>query len=183
MANKGFDDVINELAADYQKVATRVLKNVARQVQADIVKESRKYLREYYSNFKPQMYKRTRKLHKAIVPVFEDNSTGENLSFTVGVEYRAGNLVGYYKSNSWYHQSGGKWISRYDDKFNWDGQNNGQVEESWILDNFLIGEHGGAQLDSNGTYTLMEYFFENELPERINNYVETEMIKMIMKKL
>ena len=51
MANKGFDDVMNELAADYQKIATRVLRNVATKVQADIVKESRKYLREYYSNF------------------------------------------------------------------------------------------------------------------------------------
>lgn len=183
MANKGFDDVINELAADYQKVATRALRNVARQVQTDIVKESRKYLREYYSNFKPQMYKRTRKLHKAIVPVFEDNSTGENLSFTVGVEYRAGNLVGYYKSNSWYHKSGTHWITRNDSNWDWDSQNHGKPEVSWILDNFLIGEHGGAQLDPDGTHTLMEYFFENELPERISDYVETEMIKMIMKKL
>ena len=183
MANKNFDDVIKEIADDYQKVATQVLKSVAIKVRNDIEKEAYKYLRQYYNSYKPKMYKRTKKLKESIVPVFESELKNGILSFEVGVEYDPNKLKGYYKSNSKRHKSGDRWISRYDDGFKWDSGDNGIPEPEWILDNFLMGEHGGAQRDFNGTYTLMEYFFDNELPDRINDYMETKMIDIIMQKL
>lgn len=174
------DDVLDAIVKDYRNVAIEAVKNAAKKVQQDVVRESYRYMAKYYANYKPTMYERTKRLHKAITPVFRDNSKGDNISIEVGVAYDANKLTGFYHSNSWYHKTGTYWISRHHGYFDYDSQNNGIPEPDWILDNFLKGEHGGAQQDEESTNTLMEDFFNNTLPNYINKYVQDGLRDVII---
>ena len=183
------DEILDEILGDYEKIAKRAVRSAARRGQQDIIKEAKKYLKEYY-RYKPKMYKRTRSLKHAIVPIFEDKSTNDRILIEFGIKYDASMLEGRYKSNSRYHQSGDKWISRNDPSFNWSKDekgvpigNNGLPEPEWILDNFLRGEHGGAQRDFNATYTLMPRFMDNELPERIEGYIKDSLFESVVNQL
>ena len=197
MAGKSINDVFNEIIADYQAVATEAVKSAAKKVQDDVVKESYRYMAIYYRNHKPTKYKRTKQLHKSITPIFEDRSGKRGISIEVGVEYNSSNLKGLYYSNSWYHQTGTRWIERNDEGFDFDSQNNGIPQPEWILENFLEGIHpitkaikkdrGFSYIytpkrDSESTQTLMEEFFDVRLPERINDYVQEELVGTIMKR-
>lgn len=183
MARTDIDAVFAAIIEDCQAIATEAVKNAAKKAQDDILKEADNYLQLYYSRYSPKKYKRTNQLKNAITPVFEDHSGSNGASVEVGVEYDAGKLTGAYKSNSWYHQSGTFWISRLTGDFDYDSQNNGIPQPEWILNNFLKGEHGGAQRDFDGTYTLMEEFLVNQLPNKIDQYVQDELFSAITSRL
>ena len=188
MAGKSIDDVFADILKDCKSVATEVVKKAAKKTQKDILKEAKNYLAEYYK-YKPKRYKRTYQLQNAIIPVFKKQSNKDMISFEVGVRYDSTPLIGKYRSNSWYHQTGTKWISSDSMDFDFDSQNNGIPEAGWILDNFLLGIHKWGdgpdeyEQDRVSTNTLMEKFFENELPARINQYVQEELFAAITSKL
>lgn len=185
MAGKSIDDVFADILKDCKTVAVDAIKGAAKKTQKDILKEAHSCLDEYYK-YKPKMYKRTYQLQNAIIPVFEEYSTGDMISIEVGVDYDSAPLVGKYKSNSWYHQSGDKWIGKSSSGFDFDSQNNGIPDAEWILDNFLQGIHKWGDgpneyhQDAQSTDSLMEQFFESELPGRISQYVEEEVIEAIL---
>jgi hypothetical protein len=179
VANNVFDDILN----NSQEIVVKAVKNAALKAQNDVIKEAKTYLQEYYSNFSPKMYKRTYRLKRAILPYWADRSSGGKVAIEVGVQYKASALKGAYRSNSWYHQHGDVWIDRMRGDFNYNSPNNGIPEPEWILNNFLHGQHGGYQQDFNSTITLMEEFFENELPNRIGQYVESELFAAITSRL
>ena len=111
----------------------------------------------------------------------EDHSNGSNLSIEVGVEYDSSKLKGAYHSNSRWHQSGDTWRSVTDrSKFSSD---NGIPEPEWIMNNFLDGVHPWAQTDTESTDSLMKKFFDSELPNRINQYVQDELFGAITSRL
>lgn len=181
MAVKGLDAAFDAIIKDCQAVAVEAVKSAAKKAQADIVKEAESYLQKYYNNYKPKRYKRTYQLQKAITPVLEDHSNGSNLSIEVGVEYDSGKLKGAYHSNSRWHQSGDTWRSVTDrSKFSSD---NGIPEPEWIMNNFLDGVHPWAQTDAESTDSLMKKFFDSELPNRINQYVQDELFGVITSRL
>lgn len=183
MTGKGIDTVFDEILKDCQEIATEAVKNAAKKVQNDVVKEAESYLQEYYRNYPPKQYKRTYRLKRAILPYWADKSNSNGVSIEVGVQYKSSALKGAYRSNSWYHQNGNSWIDRMRGDFNFNSPNNGIPEPSWILDNFLKGEHGGYQRDFNATYTLMPDFFENELPSYIEQYVQEGLVNAIINKI
>ena len=181
MAGQSIDAVFDEIIKDCQAVATEAAKNAAKKVQDDVIKEAESYLQHYYNNYHPKKYKRTYQLKNSIVPVIEDSSGKNGISIEVGVEYDSSKLKGAYHSNSPWHQSGETWRSVADySKFSSD---NGIPQPDWILDNFLKGEHGGYQRDFNATYTLMMDFFDNQLPNKIDKYVQEELFNVITRRL
>jgi hypothetical protein len=182
MAVQGLDAAFAAIIKDCQAIAVEAVKNAASKTQKDILQEADNYLQQYYRNYTPKKYKRTRQLKNAIKPVFEDKSGPNGISIEVGVEYNSGALKGYY-SNSWYHQSGTHWISRDSGDFDFDSQNNGIPEPEWIMNNFLEGVHPWAQEDGESTNSLMKEFFDVQLSGRIEKYVQEELFAAIARRL
>lgn len=181
MAGQNIDAVFAAMIQDCQTIAVEAVKNAAKKVQDDIIKEAKSYLQRYYSNYTPKKYKRTYQLQKAITPILEDKSSGNAVSIEVGVEYDSGKLKGAYHSNSRWHQSGNTWRSVTDhSKFS---SNNGIPEPEWIVNNFLEGIHPWAQTDSESTDSLMKEFFDTQLPNRIEQYVQDELFGAITSRL
>lgn len=183
MAGQNIDQVFDEILKDCQTIAVKVVKNAAKKTQDDIVKEANNYLQRYYNNYKPKRYRRTYRLKRAILPFWADKSGKNGISIEVGVQYNSSALNGAYKSNSWYHQSGDAWIDRMRGNFNFNSPNNGVPEPGWILDNFLKGIHPWGQEDTESTNSLMEEFFDTQLPDRIDQYVQKELFNALVNKL
>lgn len=183
MAGQNLDAAFTSIIKDCQAIAIEAVGNAAKQVHVDIINEAESYLQKYYDNYKPKRYKRTKYLKNAITPIFEQSIGKKSASFEIGVEYDSSKLVGHYRSNSRYHQSGDTWISRTGSGFDFGSQNNGIPQPDWILTNFLEGEHGGYHKDSESTNSLMEEFFDVQLPKRIEQYVQNELFAAITSRL
>lgn len=190
MAGQNIDDVFAAIIKDCQTIAVEAVKSAAKKVQADILKEAKNYLQEYYDKYDPKQYKRTYKLKRAILPYWADRSTSNGIAIEVGVQYSSSALKGAYRSNSWYHQSGDAWIDRMRGDFNFNSPNNGIPEPDWILDNFLSGVHKWGnepgqsyEHKDTSTNTLMQQFFDTQLPDRINKYIQNEVWDTIVRRL
>ena len=176
------DAIFDDMLDNYEEIALEAITDAAYKGQKDIIKEAKKYLQYYYKR-KPRMYKRTRNLKRAITPVFEDNTTSSVISITIGVEYDPEPLKGVYFSNSKFHQSGGKWVSRTESGFDWNSGDNGIPEPDYILDNFLMGKHGEAWEDSDYTANLMPSFLDGELQDKLSDYVKNSLFDAIVSRL
>lgn len=153
---KDIDRVLNGILSDYKAIALEAVEDAAHKGQEDIIKEAKKYLQYYYDSYDPKHYIRQHNLKNAITPIFNNKSIGGNIAIEIGVEYIPENLNGLYK---------------------------GVSDPTFILDNFLIGEHGGAQRDFNGTYTLMPNFYDNELQNIISKHVQNSLFNSIISRL
>lgn len=188
MAGKNENDVFAAILKDCQAIAAKAITNAAKKAQEDIIKEADKYLQNYY-RWKPKRYKRTYQLQKAIKPIFKNNGIENGGSIEIGVEYDASALIGAYKSNSWYHQTGTFWISKSNGLFDYDSQNNGIPSPSWILDNYMSGIHkwgdgrNEQHQDAESTDKLMQRFFNTQLRDHINQYIGKELFNVITSKL
>lgn len=173
--------ILNGILNDSKQMAIQAIKKAAHQAQDDVIAEAKTYLQEYYGNYTPKAYKRTYRLKRAIMPYWADRSSSGHLSIEVGVQYKASALKGAYHSNSAYHQSGGAWrsVTNHADF----SSDNGIPEPEWILNNFLHGIHPWAQQDFNATYTLMDEFLDNELPARIDSYIQSAFFGAITSRL
>lgn len=183
MAGQSIDAAFAAIIEDCQAIAVEAVKNAAKKTQEKIIEVADSYLVRYYSNYKPKKYKRTYSLKQAITPVFEDKSSGDKICFEVGVKYDSSPLIGLYKSNSWYHQSGTNWIPRASGNFDFDSRNNGIPQPDWILDNYLRGEHGGYHLDGLSPDISMVRFFNIKLDSLISTYVQNELFAAITSRL
>lgn len=192
MAGQSIDEAFAAIIKDCQAVAVEAVKNAAKKAQNDIVKEANSYLQKYYNNYKPRKYKRKYKLNNAINPILEDNTSNDSISIEVGVEYDSTKLKGLYTSNSRFHQSGDVWRSVTDhSKFSPD---NGIPQPEWIMNNFLEGIHPiterngdnyiyNPQKDTESTNSLMEDFFDTQLLNHIEQYVQNELFDAIVRRL
>lgn len=189
MAGKNSNDTFSAIMDDLQAIAAEAITKAAKKAQEDIMNEADNYLQRYYSGYKPKKYKRTKSLKKAIKSIYKDNGIGKGGSIEIGVEYDASSLIGAYKSNSWYHQTGTTWIPRSSGLFDPDSQNNGISSPSWILENYMEGIHkwgdgpGEQHRDIESTNALMEKFFNTQLPNRINQYIGDELFRVITSRL
>ena len=184
---KNVDSVLDGVLKDTKKLATKAVNSAAHKGQKDIMEEAKDYLKKYYASYTPQIYKRTRNLKKAIVPIFNDKTTDDKIEIEIGVEYDPGLLKGIYQSKSRYHQSGDVWkvvpesVKKDSSLFSSDY---GMPEPEWILENFLSGEHGGAHYDpSVATNVLMPNFFDNELRDKLNKYVQDAFLETVINRL
>jgi hypothetical protein len=194
MAVQGLDAAFAAIIKDCQAIAVEAVKNAAKKTQNDIIKEAESCLQKYYANYSPKMYKRTHRLKRAIIPYWADKSGKNGISIEVGVQYKSGALKGAYRSNSRFHQSGDVWKSvTSTDGYSLDiptpekigklGSDNGIPEPHWVLENYLEGIHPWAQTDDQSTNTLMTKFFDDELPNRISQYVEDSLFDAIIGRL
>ena len=194
---QAFNDVINNAVS----VSNDVVRNVGQKVQTDMYNKANKTLEEYYADYSPKRYKRTYSLRRSIKPYTKTISSGEFLELEVGIEYDSRRLDDMYESNSYYHQAGETWISRYDNSFDYDAIDNGVPESSWILDNFLEGIHPRTKVDKMTsdtgkafrTYTynpykgsvkplqLMEEFVNKEIEPQVQSYVQEELWNAVVK--
>lgn len=181
------NSVLDEVLKDTKRIASKAVISAAHKGQKDIMNEARDYLKKYYASYSPRVYKRTRNLRKAIVPIFDKKSTKDKIEIEIGVEYNPELLKGIYRSNSRYHQSGDVWkvvpesVKKDSSLFSSDY---GVPEPEWIMDNFLRGEHGGVHYDpSVATNVLMPDFFDNELPNKLNQYVQDAFLETVIDRL
>lgn len=130
------------------------VRQAAKEIKKDFkVKVFDQAISDYYDDYKPKKYKRHEKpngLYKAF-RVNEENN-GKRIEISYDWDF---NRLPRYKSNSKYHKSGREWISRYDPRFNWDEDNegepkgnNGIPEKGWIFVNFMEGIHPKFYFDS-----------------------------------
>lgn len=127
-----------EILKNCAKACDAALKSAAREIKKDLKdKIVDQAVRDYYSDYpSPSIYKRTESLYNA----FKSTSTinGQEANFKIDWNY---NRLPQYESRSDRHKSGGEWISRYDDRFDPKGEDNGKPEKGWILTNFFEGIH------------------------------------------
>lgn len=194
---QAFNDVINNAV----NIANDVVRNVGQKVQTDMYDKANKTLEAYYADYTPRIYKRTYSLKRSIKPYTKRVSSGDILELEVGIEYDPSRLDGMYESNSYYHQDGDMWISRYDNEFDYHGVSNGTPNSDWILNNFLEGLHPITLVNKiaskNGktvrqyTYSpyqgsthplqLMEEFVNKEIEYKVQAYVQEELWNVISK--
>lgn len=176
------EKVLNGILENYKAVALEAVKDAAHKGQEDIMKEAKNYLDEYYKNYRPKVYKRKYALKRAILPYWSDKSGSKGISISIGVQYNAGALKGAYKSNSKFHQSGDVWKSvpwkvRNDPKMF--SSDFGVPDPNWILENYMQGIHPWGQTDGQDTEEKMNKFFDEELPNRLEKYVQTAIFNAI----
>ena len=92
---------------------------------------------DYYSDYSPNKYRRTGGLYNAF-KVKTNVINNDSISLKFQWNY---NWLPEYRSRSKYHQDGGDWVSRYDDDFDYDSDDNGIPEKGWIFTNFMEGIH------------------------------------------
>lgn len=132
-----FTDLERKIIAMSEEVCHNALVASAAEIKIDIDNNiCYKVSEAYYMDYTPRRYKRIESLYDAwkITPYL----SGDRISFNLNLD--SSRLPQHY-SGSKYHQSGSEWISRYDDAFDFDSDDNGRPENSWILTNFFEGIH------------------------------------------
>lgn len=190
MKSNDFGEIYSNVMKNAKRAAISAAKTSAKKVAKDMEKKALDNLQIYYDNYDPDVYERTYNLKNAIRPYYRDSSNDKTVSIEIGIIYDASYLSAY-TSNSWFHQGGGEWISRNDAGFDWQGQGNGMPDPEWILDNFLHGIHprttkGYAYApvqDSKSQIQMMNEFIDNEVPKRIDAYMNAALIKEFTKRM
>lgn len=180
MATK-LDAMFKKIESNSKQMAIQAMKDVADKAYAMSKKKAAECLKNYYNNHKPKRYKRTNQLKNAIKGMSPYETTkGSIHSIKFGIVYDSKHLDGLYRSNSWYHQSGTEWVGRDDPYFDFDSRNNGIIESSFILGNYLEGIHPWAKIDQESTDEAMTRFFKEELPGTIGDMIYDEMQNAVL---
>lgn len=138
-----FTDLERKIITMSEEVCRNALVASAAEIKMDIDNNiCYKVSDAYYTEYQPKIYThRMGSLYDAwkITPLLK----GDKVMFNLNLD---SDRLPQHTSNSWWHQSGNKWISRDDPEFDFGKQNNGMPENSWILKNFFKGIHPGYTL-------------------------------------
>ena len=185
------DKLFKQIQKNSEELAEQAMMAAANKA-FELAKEEAENCLKNYLKKKPKIYKRRGDipLKKALVEGAPKLKTkGSSSTIIFGLRYDAEKFKGMYKSNSWYHQSGDKWVSRYDDPehFNFNGQNNGIPDSEWILNNYLDGKHPGwvngkdyGWTDSTNPRETMKNFFEKELLAKAPDLIYEAMTNAVI---
>lgn len=155
---RGLDKALDELFANYEASLIEAMKYAAKEARADIKLEVESCLGQYYSNYDPTSYDRTRSLFDAFelgafVPYKNVRRNGSNIVADAGVGYWPMMLDGLYTdgSNQWR-----------------------PVDGWWILDNYLKGIHPATDGSSYiGAPYTPHFDGESESPNyKMKKYLE-----------
>ena len=187
--SQNLDKIFKQIQKNSEQMAVNAMVSAANQAFKLAKQEANKCLKTYLQK-KPKIYKR---LHpsplKNAVGYMEPQLTekGGKCTITFAVKYDSNKIKGVYKSNSWWHQSGNEWISRFDEKtknkFDPDSQANGIPDSGWILNNYLEGIHPGYDRfgvdhgwkDATSPSETMRKFIEEELPNKASGLIYEAM--------
>lgn len=189
--SKDLNKMFKQIQKNSEEIAMAAMQNAAGKA-FELAKMKTKSCLQNYFKRKPKIYKRQNPspLFKAILysaPVLK--TKGDKCMITFAVRYDSSKIKGMYKSNSWYHQGGDKWISRYDEpgRFDFDSQNNGIPESGWILNNYLQGIHPGwvngedrGWSDKESTADVMKQYFEKDLYEKAGQLIYESMQEAVI---
>lgn len=196
--SKDLNAIYQSILSGAKEAAISAAKETAKKVAKDMHNEALRGLKKYYDSYNPDMYERTYYLKNAIIPTYKDTSTDKVISIEIGIRYDENKLIDHYYSNSQYHKSGDKWISRNDPEFNWDRNSegkpigdNGIPDPEWILNNFLHGIH--PRMASGFVYApvhsqvsqieIMNNFIDNKAENLMEKYLESAMLNELTKRI
>lgn len=179
MAGTNIEAIFSQIEKDFVELSKNAARSAANKAQKDIQNKADKFVEEYYASYRPHIYKRQNALYKLITPYYKEKETGNGIRIEFGVKYNASKIKGIHKSGSWWHQSGGKWVSRDDPSFNFDKGDNGIPEPEWITDQFLSGIHPWAQTDAQSPDEKMQDFFDTKLDDMVSGYIGKALLDAV----
>lgn len=179
---KLFSAIERRIIETTREVCEKALTSSAYEIQQDIKnKICYKIVDDYYEEYTPTRYSRINSLYDAWE--FNTELTNQRLHFYPTLD--SDNLPDHY-SRSKFHQYGDKWISRYDDNFDFESDDNGAVQNDWILKNFFDGIHPRF-ISREGLIFDESYQYDGVL-KKMGKYVQSyknsgRMIKILAKHL
>ena len=186
MAATNIDEVFNKIEKDFVELSKTAARNAATKAQKDIAEKADKFIKEYYDSYKPKWYKRKNALYKLVKKYYQETQTKKGIMIEFGVQYSPSQIQGVHKSYSYWHQRGGKWISRESNGFNFDTGDNGIPEPEWITEKFLEGVHPSGKLGDDGGIRdpqspdeKMQKFFDRELGDLVMTYMNRYLLDSV----
>lgn len=185
MASTNIDAVFRQIEKDFIEISKKAAQEAATKAQADVRKKADQFISEYYDEYAPEYYKRKYALYKLVEKVYEVSESADGIMIEFGVKYNSSNIAGVHKSNSWYRQSGTHWIPRLSGDFDFDSQNNGIPESTWITEKFLEGIHPSGAIGDDGGFRgqspdkKMQEFFDQELNDKISAYMNEALLSAV----
>ena len=175
--SQNLDKMFKQIQKNSEELALTAMMNAANKAFSLAQQEAKNCLKNYLKR-KPSVYQRINpsplwKATQYAKPKLTESGGVCIIAF--GIRYDSTKIKGVYKSNSWWHQTGNEWVSRFDEpeKFKFDSQANGIPDAGWILNNYLEGVHPGfidgidyGWKDSTSPHSTMTNFFEKELKDK-----------------
>lgn len=153
-----FTELERRIIETSEEVCKKALESSAKDMKKSFKdKVLQKVSADYYADYQPTRYKRIGSLYKIWGVTHQIEGMYISLDFDADDK-----RMQKHRSGSKYHESGNRWISRYEDEFDWDSGDNGRPENSWILENFFMGKHPryivreGLVFDESYTYEDVE---------------------------
>ena len=182
------DDIMFSVLGQVNEIRKKALKEAIPVVKKGMKdKVCDRAVMEYYMDYFPTKYKRTYSLFK----LFKTYARQDGNTLSAWIEYDNDRLP-QYTSNSPRHKNGSEGISRYDEAFDEEGDDNGIPEKDWIFDNFWNGVHPRFYIDREmsklfGETVVMDgsYHFrstESRVKQYANEYEDT-MREVILNKM
>ena len=184
--SRNLDSMFKKIQKNSEELGMAAMMSAAKKAYKLAVAEAKSCLKNYL-NKKPKRYDRLNPspLEDALMyskPKLTEEKGVCYISFAL--RYDSSKIVGKYESNSWWHQSGGEWVSRFknENNFKYDSQANGIPDAGWILNNYLEGVHPGwyngvdyGWKDARKTKDTMKNFFEKELHDKAGQLIYEAM--------
>ena len=189
MATTNIDEIFKQIEKDFEIMSEKAARSAAIKAQKDISRKADQFIDEYYASYSPSWYRRKYALYDLVEEYYKETDKPNGIEIEFGIIYDPSKLDGVHKSYSWWHQGGGAWVSRADEsKFNFVSQNNGIPQPEWIANKFIEGIHPSGKLGDDGGMSdaqspdqKMQKFFDKELGNIVNEYINTALWEAISK--
>lgn len=182
------DNVMLQVLGQVDEIRKKALKESVKIVKKDMKeKVSDRAVMDYYMDYTPTRYQRSYSLFN----VFKSYARQDGNTLHAWIEYDS-DKMGQHYSYSPRHQSGGAWISRWDENFDPEDDNNGIPESDWIFDKFWEGTHPRYYIDRELSHLLGEpivvdnsYHFESTESRMIRyaNQYEDRMEEIVLERM
>ena len=168
MANN-IGTIFDDFEKNVKSAARTAIKNTAKRVQNDLLREARKNIKEYYAQYDPDVYERTYDLEKSIfhTKIFNQISSGDTIEIDVGFKYDS---MGPHTFRGGSQKYGGS------------------ADPEWIFENFLEGIHPRTTtgyeyypIKDISQNQLMDEYVNNKLQNKIYTYMQKELIAALSK--
>lgn len=154
MANN-IESIFNEFERNARNVTKKAMSNVSKKIQKDLLLQARKNIVAYYAQYNPDFYERTGNLKSGVVHYgfINDLSNNNEFSYEVGFKYDNPGMSEY---------------------------GTGTFSAATVFENFLAGQHPPV-LSSKSQNEMMEEYVDNNLENKINSYMQSELIAALSK--
>lgn len=154
MANN-IESIFNEFERNARYATKKAISNVSKKIQKDLLFQARKNIMAYYAQYDPDFYERTWNLKSGITHYgfINDLSNDSEFSYEVGFKYDNSGMSEY---------------------------KTGTFSATTVFENFLAGKHPPV-LSSKSQNEMMEEYVDKTLENKINSYMQSELIVALSK--